>query len=152
VKGSISVPASAIMLAAVTVLQGCRKPPEFFLLPQFAQEGGCTDPARPQVSGYRREPVIISNPPSDKQALKRAVDAYNRQTLPENILTAMCNYKRKFYRETDYTPRNYVEGNHGFLEHDQFEDHEKDMILTVRWQGGHDSAVYEFYEDGKLVE
>jgi hypothetical protein len=149
VKHSLLV---SVLVATAAATHGCSRPTEFFPLPQFAIEGGCTDPSRPGVSGFRREPVIVANPPSDTQALKQALEAYNRKTLPENVLLAMCYYTRKFYRETKYTPRNYAEGNHGFLEHDQFEDHDKDMIATVKWKGGHDSAVYEFYEDGNLVK
>jgi hypothetical protein len=136
----------------VVLLSACGSRTEFFPLLQFAQEGGCTEPKRPDAYGFRREPIVVANPPSGRDALKKVVEAYDRRTLTEEQLRAKCSYERTFYRETKETPRSYVEANNGYFDHDRFEDHYKDIILEVVWNGGHDSATYTFYEGGERVK
>jgi hypothetical protein len=141
----------AMTFVAALSAQACKGRTEFFPLPRFVEEGGCTDPKRPGAYGFRREPIVVANPPSDREEIERVLEAYNRKTLTDEELDAKCSYKRTFYRETKYTPRNYVEGNHDFTDHDRFEDHYKDILVTVDWEGGHGSAVYTFFADGEPV-
>jgi hypothetical protein len=144
-----------VLAAGVTLailVSACKKPIEFFPLPQFAQEGGCTDPRRPAVRGFRREPIVVANPPSARDEIRRVLEAYNRRTLTDAQLEPKCWYTREFYRETGYTTRDYQERNVDFDQHDRFEDHYKDMFVTVEWRGGHSTAKYVFFEEGEPVK
>lgn len=91
---------------------------------------------------------VISNPPSNKDKLKRLVDTYIQQhlVLPK---TASYHVGWIFMKETSFTPRTYVETS---PKHDLIEDHLDDMILYVDWEktvyGTYNS--YRFYKNNKM--
>ena len=75
----------------------------------------------------------ISDVINDRELIRSAVKAYNLETLKQSDLKQYYAYIRSFYRESEYTPRDYKESNRGYFDHDRIEFHSDDLTLIVKW-------------------
>jgi len=55
-----------------------------------------------------------------------------------------------FFRETEFTPRDYAESNKGYFEHDRLDSHAKDALVQVKWTKGSRTGEYIFYSEDEL--
>jgi hypothetical protein len=141
---------SAVAAALATILcAACSREPEFFPLAGLEEKSVSSRDGVAFVA--EQDHVVIANPPRDREALRKAVAAFNRRTLTGGALSSVSQYVRNFYRETTDTPRNYKPGNHGYFEHDRIEDHADDLLLFVRFRRGIDAPEYVFFENGSRV-
>ena len=117
------------------------RPPEFFLLKQLTKDFVSAG------SYVKEETFVVANPPSDPNALKLAVEDFDRHTLSQADVLSRTRYTRWFFRESWRLPRTYQESSDA-LGGDTIEDHMDNLLLAVTWTRDLASARYTFYDKG----
>jgi hypothetical protein len=141
---------SLFMALSVVLLASCKKQPaEVFPLRSLTSiEAGMTNLG--ESYRIKREYFVIANPPRDRSELRSIIEQYNENTLSEDEIDEYSAIVRVFFRETNFTPRDYAESNKGYFEHDRIDDHARDAIAQVRWTKGSVTGEYRFYSEDEL--
>jgi len=134
----------------MTLLSSCKKKPaEVFPLRSLTSiETGITASGEPYR--IKNEYFVITNPPKDRSDLKAVIEEYNAKTLPQDEIDKYAATFRLFFRETNFTPRDYVEADKGYFGHDQIESHARDAIAQVKWMKGSVTGEYKFFNEDEL--
>jgi len=74
--------------------------PEFFIIH--------SSNSRPGQSVY--EDIVAANPPRSREALRLAIEAFNRETMSAEEMEQFRSWNRTFFLETRYMTRDFVEG------------------------------------------
>ncbi len=136
---------------SMVLFSSCKKPPppEVFPLERLTStETGTT--ASGETYRIKNEYFVISNPPKDRSELKALIEQYNVKTLSQDELDAYAATFRTFFRETEFTPRDYAESDQGYFGRDRIDSHARDALAQVRWTKGSASAEYKFYGEEEL--
>ncbi len=138
------------MVLPMVLLSSCKKqPPEVFPLRNLTSiETGTTASGEPYR--IKNEYFVIANPPKDRVELKSVIEKYNGKTLSQDEIDQYAATFRVFFRETDFTPRNYAESDKGYFERDRIESHAQDALAQVKWTKGSGDAEYKFYSEEEL--
>ncbi len=134
----------------MTLLSSCKKQPtEVFPLRSLTSiETGTTASGEPYR--IKNEYFVIANPPKDRSDLKAVIEKYNAKTLPQDEIDKYAATFRLFFRETDFTPRDYAETDKGYFGHDRIESHARDAIVQVKWVKGSVTGEYKFFSEDEL--
>jgi hypothetical protein len=132
------------------LLSSCKKQQtEVFPLARLTSiETGTT--ASGESYRIKNEYFVIAHPPKDRSELKSVIEAYNAKTLSQGEIDKYAATFRVFYRETDFTPRDYAGSDKGYFEHDSIESHARDALAQVKWTKGSANAEYTFYSEDEL--
>ena len=132
------------------LLSSCKKQStEVFPLSSLTSiETQTTDSGEPYR--IKNEYFVVANPPKDRAELKSVIEQYNEKTLSQDELDKYSAIFRVFFRETEFTPRDYSESNKGYFEHDRIDSHAKDALVQVRWTKGSRTGDYTFYSEDEL--
>jgi hypothetical protein len=134
----------------MTLVSSCKKhPTEVFPLTRLTSiETGTM--ASGESYRIKNEYFVIANPPKDRSELKAVIEKYNEKTLSRDELDKYAATFRVFYRETDFTPRDYAGSDKGYFEHDSIDSHARDALAQVKWTKGSENAEYKFYSEDEL--
>lgn len=92
----------------------------------------------------RTERFVVANPPRSEPEIRALIDAYIHGESPADRPEKHTMIVRFFYRETEFTPRDYTESIKSYFDHDRIEDHDSDLLVTVTWTRGRDGLDYIF--------
>jgi len=124
----VRIPINYLSILLILVFAGCNNKTEFFELSNLKFEMSAKETGNgQQITEY----VIISNPPKNLDSLTFLIKKYNDTTLDYCKTQKATVYRRFFYKETRYTPRDYKE-DHSFIS-DIIVDHLDDLIATVEY-------------------
>ncbi len=139
-----------IVFIVSLLILSCKEPPtEVFPLKSLSfVETGTTSYGKSYT--IKREYFVVANAPKENSDLKFVIKQYNSHTLTKEEIEKYSVFIRWFYKETDFTPRNYIESNKGYFNHDRIDFHAKDLLLGVKWTNDGMPEEYLFYSKDEL--
>jgi len=138
------------MVLPMILFSSCKKQPtEVFPLRNLTSlETGTT--ASGESYRIKNEYFVVANPPGTRSELESVIEKYNKSTLSQDEIDKYSATFRVFFKETEFTPRDYAESDKGYFEHDRIESHAKDAIARVKWTKGSVDGEYKFYSEDEL--
>lgn len=140
-----------LMICGVSLsVSSCKRPePEVFPLAALTTiRSGVDVQGEPQST--KKAYFVVANAPSEVSQVRAVVGEYIHAALAGEESDRHATVLRYFYRETAFTPRNYVEANRGYFEHDRIEFHARDLLVVVRSRRGSDELEFVFFPPDQL--
>jgi hypothetical protein len=131
-----------LVCAALGACANKDESPAFHPLPQLAFTETAKNHDGQSVASYN-DFVVISRPPTDRNALRTLVDAYNAKTVSTEQLGRQYGYIRRFFKESPSMRRNYHEAHNGYFNIDRWENHGDDIVIIVKWLNFGKERIYE---------
>jgi len=98
----------------------------------------------------RKEYFVVANPPTDQDDVARLVEDYLAERHMRHDQTSYTAIIWSFYKETDYTPRDYVESDRGYFDKDRIEYHARDILVVVKLFPRSDKREIRFFSPDEL--
>lgn len=132
-----------LMLSTNSVAGDC-SPPGIKVFPRPALTTVTPGSYQGRSYNIKTERLVVANPPRTEQAIREVIGAYIQCGWATDQHEKYTMMVRFFYRETEATPRDYVESVKSYFDHDRIEDHDRDVLVTVTWTPESDDLEYHF--------
>jgi len=141
---TVTIAGILFLLLSTNSVAGDCSPPGIEVFPRPALTTVTPGSYQGRSYNIKTERLVVANPPRTEQAIREVIGAYIQCEWATDQHEKYTMIVRFFYRETEATPRDYVESVKSYFDHDRIEYHAGDLLVAVRWRRGSDDLEYHF--------